>query len=1309
MFDKTMVRSSMAAALRVAAISLMLLAAVSGVVRGAIITETSTGAGTVTIPTGYEWTNVTVQCWGGGGGGAGGGYYGAGGGGGAYASGTFATLPPGSYNYYVGAGGAGGGATNSDGSGGAGGNTDWNLGAAQDIVVTGGGGGIYSGAVGAGGLVVAGTGYQGGNGGQLGIGNGGFWYSGGGGGSAGPSGPGGNGAVQSGGAGYGSGGTGGGEFGGASAGGFPGGGGGGNYYYAGAPGANGEIIITYTQQVALATIALNNALNATIITGGTGTLGATVTNSAVSGANNLNYTIGATVQSGSMTLGPITSGSGSLVPSASQSCTLSATSTHLGVNTIAFTASDPNASNNPQTTNATLTVLGHAAPSLSISTGNNQTVIVGASGITAGLNLSNGTLSQSWLASLDVNSLGSLVTGSTGNKLVSSGSLQSYTATLSTTTLGTQVETFGMNVGDDHTLSGASAPTNLSTSATLTVLGHAAPSLSVSTGNNQTVIVGATGIVAGLNLSNGTLNQGGLASLDVNSLGTGITGSTGGKLVTSGSAQPYTATLTTNTLGTQVETFSLNVGDDHTLAGASAATNLSTSATLTVLGHAAPSLSISTGNNQTVIVGASGITAGLNLSNGTAGQSGLASYDVNLLGGGLTGAMGNKLVASGSSQPYTATLTTTTLGTQVETFALNGGDDHTLPGASWPANLSTSATLTVLGHAAPTLSISTGNNQTVIVGATGITAGLNLSNGTLNQSGLASMDVNSLGTLVTGSTGGKLVSSGLTQSYTASLATGTLGTQNEVYSLNVGDDHTLAGASAPLNVSTTAALTVLGHTAPSLSISTGNNQTVIVGATGVTAGLTLTNGTLNQSGLASMDVNSLGTLVTGSTGGKLVSSGLTQSYTASLATATLGTQNEAYSLNVSDDHTLAGASAPLNVSTTATLTVLDHSNASLSSTATQTTETINFGNVLRGASIPSQSFTIYNRAANTSAANTAHLKLTGFTPPSGDSALTTNLANFNGLAAGSGTTCTVTLNTSNYTTTGTKTISLAGSQLADDSTLLGAGNNNTGGLTVTLQGNVGNATADKSNSQTSFGTALTAPVAQNASYANLESTATAASGSGGYNLIGSTVTILAGTNSGSGVAETVSMSWRTQTQSERTSPALISDVVDLSGMALNGISGQTSPFVLQMDYAPVLLPGGAGSESLMASDELICLDWLDSSTGRWENAVLGNYGSNNDTFVGVGVWNGDTTLGDWGVNTANHTVWAVVDHNSEFAVVPEPSALVLIGVAGVGLLAVAWRRRVKARSAASTQDGTPAILSFPPQQSQLARAKRRAA
>ena len=79
----------------------------------------------------------------------------------------------------------------------------------------------------------------------------------------------------------------------------------------------------------------------------------------------------------------------------------------------------------------------------------------------------------------------------------------------------------------------------------------------------------------------------------------------------------------------------------------------------------------------------------------------------------------------------------------------------------------------------------------------------------------------------------------------------------------------------------------------------------------------------------------------------------------------------AISLTASDPN-----STNTSQTTTATLTVLDHSNASLSSSTIQTNQTINFGNVLRGATIPSQNFTIYNLAANTTAACTANLKLT---------------------------------------------------------------------------------------------------------------------------------------------------------------------------------------------------------------------------------------------------------------------------------------------------------------------------------------------
>ena len=101
--------------------------------------------------------------------------------------------------------------------------------------------------------------------------------------------------------------------------------------------------------------------NGVIIAGGTADLGVTVTNSAGAGADNLNYSLAAAVQSGIATLGGVAPGSGSLAPGASAANSVSATSTTVGLNTLRFTASDTLASNSPQTADVTLTVLDHAA------------------------------------------------------------------------------------------------------------------------------------------------------------------------------------------------------------------------------------------------------------------------------------------------------------------------------------------------------------------------------------------------------------------------------------------------------------------------------------------------------------------------------------------------------------------------------------------------------------------------------------------------------------------------------------------------------------------------------------------------------------------------------------------------------------------------------------------------------------------------------------------------------------------------------------------------------------------------------------
>ena len=304
----------------------------------------------------------------------------------------------------------------------------------------------------------------------------------------------------------------------------------------------------------------------------------TVFSLTVPGANNLNYTVGAAVLSGSATLGQITSGTGSLASSASQSCTVSATSTTLGVTTISFTASDPNSSNGSQSSTVTLNVLGHAAPSLNVIGGNNQTVIVGASNVTAGLALSNGTSGQGGLAALDVNSMPSTVTGPTGGKVVASGATQSFTTTFNTATIGPQSQSYSFNVGDDHTLQGASSPTNLSTTASWIVLDHSAPAFANNGGTTLTLDFGT--LLQGSGTHNLQYQIENLlasyrASLDLDSVTT--VSNPGG--VFNNSATPFTylpsggtssnfnIVLSTGTTGSFVGQYQLNVSDEKDLLG----------------------------------------------------------------------------------------------------------------------------------------------------------------------------------------------------------------------------------------------------------------------------------------------------------------------------------------------------------------------------------------------------------------------------------------------------------------------------------------------------------------------------------------------------------------------------------------------------------------------------------------------------------------------------------------------------------------------------------------------------------------------
>ncbi len=164
----------------------------------------------------------------------------------------------------------------------------------------------------------------------------------------------------------------------------------------------------------------------------------------------------------------------------------------------------------------------------------------------------------------------------------------------------------------------------------------------------------------------------------------------------------------------------------------------------------------------------------------------------------------------------------------------------------------------------------------------------------------------------------------------------------------------------------------------------------------------------------------------------------------------------------------------------------------------------------------------------------------------------------------------------------------------------------------------------------------------------------------GNTTLGTTATLLAGGNT-TDATQSISMTWRARKTSEINGHLLDSDAVDLSGV--------TGIFVFQMSFDTTAAQlNGQNPYTLF-------LGWLDER-GVWENAVLGNSNHALGTRY-ISAWNSTASggahstmhLGDYGLDVNNHTVWAVLDHNSEFAVIPAPLALpgglMLLSIVGV--------------------------------------------
>jgi autotransporter-associated beta strand protein len=158
-----------------------------------------------------------------------------------------------------------------------------------------------------------------------------------------------------------------------------------------------------------------------------------------------------------------------------------------------------------------------------------------------------------------------------------------------------------------------------------------------------------------------------------------------------------------------------------------------------------------------------------------------------------------------------------------------------------------------------------------------------------------------------------------------------------------------------------------------------------------------------------------------------------------------------------------------------------------------------------------------------------------------------------------------------------------------------------------------------------------------------------------------TASILAGTNA-QGSTATLAMSF-SDTSAATNDAVRQSDVFTLSGTS-------TDLFVLQLNVT------GLDSSSF--------LGWLNG--GSWVNAVSGNSGNNASgaqqgylgsfsAFQGTYGSTLSTYVGAYGVDIAGGSTWAVLNHNSDYAVIPEPSTWALLAATGTFFMVMRRRRR----------------------------------
>ena len=111
-------------------------------------------------------------------------------------------------------------------------------------------------------------------------------------------------------------------------------------------------------------------------------------------------------------------------------------------------------------------------------------------------------------------------------------------------------------------------------------------------------------------------------------------------------------------------------------------------------------------------------------------------------------------------------------------------------------------------------------------------------------------------------------------------------------------------------------------------------------------------------------------------------------------------------------------------------------------------------------------------------------------------------------------------------------------------------------------------------------------------------------------------------------------------------------------------------FVLQMSY---------DTNANVPTGFPYYIGWWDASLNQWVNAIAGN--STPGSPFGDGAYMGSyactgsiKTLGAFGYDPVKNQAWAVLDHNGQYAVIPEPGTWAMF-VGGLGVLGFAQRLR----------------------------------